>query len=117
MPKPVRVQKSPKKPVAIQRHVGKGDAREVDVTTNPNIEDGVSPRSKLGKATPKGKALIGTSLGVTLNMGDYESARVDVFIQRHVDDDDESIKEGLAEISELLHEELQNQALQLSNED
>lgn len=115
MPKPVRVKRSPKKAVPIKQN--REEVREVDVTTNPNIEDGVSPRSKLGKATPQGKALIGLSLGVTMNMGDFESARVDVFIQRNVDDDDDSIKEGLAELSELIHEEIQNQALQLQPED
>lgn len=112
--KPIRVTKAPKKKVPVKEN--RVETREVDVTTNPNIEDGVSPRSKLGKATPKGKALIGLSLGVTLNMGDFESARVDVFIQRNVDDDDESIQEGLADISELIHDELQKQALQLQPE-
>lgn len=107
----VKTTKSPKKSVSVKN--GGIETREVDVTTNPNIEDGISPRSKLGKATPEGKAVVGLSLGVTLNMGDFESARVDVFIQRHVSDTDDDIEEGLAAISEMLHEELQKQVLQL----
>lgn len=86
--------------------------REVDIplSDNPEIQDGVNPRSKLGKATPEGQATVGLSVGATLNMGDFQSARIDVFIQRSVPDNEEAIKDGLDEISELLHSEIERQS-------
>lgn len=89
---------------------------EMPISDNPEIQDGVTPRSKLGGTTPEKKATIGLSLGCTLNMGDYQSARIDVFIQRNVDDTDEAIKDGLDEISNLLHDELERQSAILMDE-
>lgn len=108
------VRKKPIKKVAVTKP-GE-DAREVEMEVNPSVQDGVSPRSKLGGKTEPGKATIGLSIGATLNMGDYQSARIDVFIQRNVDDTEEAIKDGLDEISVLLHSEIERQSAILMDE-
>ena len=102
------VKKRPTKKLAVSK--SGAISREVEVEVNPNVQDGVSPRSKLGGATPEGYATVGLSLGCTLNMGDYQSARIDVFIQRNVPDTEEHIKDGIEEISEMLHSELERQS-------
>lgn len=83
---------------------------EVPVSDNPELQDGVQPRSKVGTVAPPGTATVGLSLGCTLNMGDFQSARIDVFIQRNVADNEETIKDTMEEISDLLHGELERQS-------
>lgn len=82
----------------------------IPTTNNHEIQDGTNPKGKHLTNVPEGKATVGLSVGITLNMGDYQSARIDVFMQRNVDDDEVSIKDALTEISDLLHEEIERQA-------
>lgn len=102
----------PTKKVPVTKDKGQTVVREVEmeVAENREIQDGVMSNSKLGGTAQRGKATVGLSLGMTLNMGDYQSARVDVFIQREVEDTDGTIDEGLHDISDKLHEELERQA-------
>lgn len=97
----------------------KSESKEVEipVTDNKEIQDGVQPRSKLGNSPHEGLAVVGSSLGVTLNMGDYQSARIDVFVQRTVKDDDEVILDTFQEIQEMLQDEIERQSSLISPED
>ena len=83
---------------------------EIPISDNREIQDGVSPKSKLGNGAHEGLAVVGFSKGVTLNMDNYESARIDVFIQRTVVDDDEVIRDTILEIDEILQDEIERQS-------
>lgn len=89
----------------------------VDIADNRELQDGIQPTNvKLKDKPPQGYVTIGNAVGVTLNMGDYQSARIDVFIQRNVPDNNTSIKEGFEEINELLMDEVQRQSSLLDEE-
>lgn len=110
------LKKKPTKKVAVVK--GRETSREVEMEVeNVNVQDGVNPRSKLGTQAQVGKAVIGLSLGATLNMGDYQSARIDVFIQRTVEDDEDIIRDEMERISETLHDELARQSALLSDDE
>lgn len=83
---------------------------EIPISDNREIQDGVSPRGKLGSKAVEGKAIVGLSKGVTLNMGDFQSARIDVFIQRTVTDDEQVLRDTLLEIDEVLQDEIERQS-------
>lgn len=103
------VKKKPTKKLAITK--GKKTEREIEIPIgNPEVQDGINPKGKVSANVPLGYVTIGTQIGATINMGDFQSARIDVFIQRNVEDNDESIQEGLDDISDKLHEELSRQS-------
>lgn len=86
--------------------------KEVEVPIkNAEVKDGVFP-SHLGtsKSVINGYATVGLSNGVTLNVGNYESARIDCFIQRTVEDTPENIKDTFGEMHKLIQEEIEHQA-------
>jgi hypothetical protein len=86
--------------------------KEISASTPPVI-DGVQPKKKPIEQTPQGYATIAMSLGITLNMENFQSARIDVFIQRNVKDNDEVIKDEMANIKSLLQSELEKQSAEL----
>jgi hypothetical protein len=59
---------------------------------------------------PDGYVTLGLSLGATLNVGDYQSARVDVFMLRNVRDDSAYIDASYTEMGQRLNAEVQRQA-------
>lgn len=92
--------------------------KKINVSDRAEVLDGVYPTSnKLQKQPPEGYATVGMGIGATINMGDYESARVDVFIQRNVKDDDRVLQDAYRDMGELLNNELQEQVSQLVDED
>lgn len=68
------------------------------------------------KTPPSGMCTVGFGKGITLNMGDYQSARLDLFIIRNVPDNEESIVEAVREIADRIDEELTKEVVRL-NED
>lgn len=59
---------------------------------------------------PDGHVTIGLSLGATLNVGDYQSARVDVFMIRNVPDTPEDIDQNYSEMGKRLTDEMVRQS-------
>lgn len=55
----------------------------------------------------EGRAMAGLSKGMTINLGNYESARINCWITRTCKDDDKAIMDNLAEISNMLDEQIQ----------
>lgn len=51
---------------------------------------------------PEGKTLVGLSKGVTVNLGNYQSARIDCWISSICDDNQESIQAKINEISNMI---------------
>jgi hypothetical protein len=95
--------------------VRNSEGRVINAATG-ETQDGIQPTNvKLKEKPPEGFATIGLAKGVTLNMGEYQSARIDVFIQRNVKDDDAVILDEINKISEMLNAELERQSAELDD--
>lgn len=109
--------KKAKKTKNLEVTSGKKIVKEKEIPINKKgAQDGVLPHSKVSKTVPEGFATVGLQIGATINMGDFQSARIDVFMQRNVPDTHDEILEGYEEISEILHEELARQSSLLADE-
>ena len=79
-------------------------------TIKKKVEEKVTvgvPEIKTTKASStvvKGEVRVGLSKGATISMGNYQSARIDVWLERIVEDNEHSINKALMEISDLLDE-------------
>lgn len=56
---------------------------------------------------PEGKALVGLSKGVTVNLGNYESARINCWITKLSNENDNDIMNTFVELSNMLDEQIQ----------
>lgn len=108
------VQKTKK--VEVKSQGSKAREIEIPVSDNTEIQDGVQPKGNMNFNQSSDVAIVGLSLGATINMGDFQSARVDVFIQRPVANNDEAILQAQENIAEILHDELQRQSELISGE-
>jgi hypothetical protein len=109
--------KAPKKKKSVDINEGKLKVGEQDIDVfDPEIKDGdmlndLRASVNQAKAKQTGKfATVGLSMGVTLNVGDYQSARVDLYISRNVPDNDKSIDKAIGEISTKILEEIERQS-------
>lgn len=64
----------------------------------------------------EGQCRIGLSKGATINIGNFQFARFDAWIERVVTDDLEVIEANLEEMSDLLEAELERQQEELESE-
>ena len=55
----------------------------------------------------EGKAIVGLSKGLTINLQNYESARINCWISKVTNDDEVSIMDTLVQISGMIDEQLQ----------
>lgn len=69
-------------------------------------DKGGNMREVLMRTPPDGFVTIGLSKGVTLNMGNYQSARIDAFLIKNVPNNEEAIEEGFNKIADVLDERL-----------
>jgi hypothetical protein len=116
----VKIKASKAKKVSVTKGKDKEVTKEVNIPTTDvaEIQDGVQPKKRPVEQTPEGYATIAYGLGATINMGDFQSARIDVFIQRNVKDDDAVIQDEFKNISELLQTEIERQsAILMGDED
>ena len=95
-----------RKNTTITKKVG----REAPVTVNSGV-----PLDHTNKHNPYEKAVFGMSKGVTKNMGDFESLRVDVWLTSEVFPD-ESIKEAYSRVEEIIDEVLEEAVLSTAGE-
>lgn len=111
MKKITKAKKKALQPLTKKVEVKNGKPKEIPISDIKEIQDGVMPTNvKYKENPPLGYATIGLALGCTLNVGDYQSARIDVFIQRNVKDDDEIIRDEYQHMSEMLQIELERQS-------
>jgi hypothetical protein len=107
-----KTSKTPTKKVAITK--GKEKVREVEISTStPPVMDGVQPKKRPVEQTPQGYVTIAVGQGVTLNMDNFQSARLDVFIQRNVVDDDSIIRDEFESMANMLQKEIERQSSEL----
>lgn len=59
------------------------------------------------KTITTGERLVGMNKGYTINLGNYESAKIDCWMTRVVPDTDEDAMDALVEISDQIEEHLQ----------
>lgn len=118
MKKITKAKKKALQPLTKTVEVKNGEPKEIPISDVAEIQDGVMPTNvKYKESPPLGYATIGLALGCTLNVGDYQSARIDVFIQRNVKDDDEVIRDEYQHMSEMLQIELERQSAILLGDD
>lgn len=118
MKKITKAKKKALQPLTKTVEVKNGKPKEIPISDIAEIQDGVMPTNvKYKESPPLGYATIGLALGCTLNVGDYQSARIDVFIQRNVKDDDEVIRDEYQHMSEMLQIELERQSAFLLGDD
>lgn len=67
------------------------------------VNDRTLPQSML----PLNKSLVGISKGLTLNLGSYQSARIDCWMLDMCDSDDKAKMDKLAEMSQMLDEQIE----------
>lgn len=125
-PQPVRKKVASAKPAKPKRTTevksnNQVVVREVDTSGgDPEIQDGDmrTTRTSTMSTVPAntGYCTVGLQLGATINMGDYNSARIDAFITRNVPDNDASISKAIDEIGRKLQIEVSRQAELLSEE-
>lgn len=95
--------------------------REVDTSGgDPEIQDGHMRTSRTSTMSTvpadTGFCTVGLQLGATINMGEYNSARIDAFITRNVPDNDRSISQAIEQIGKKLQTEVSRQADLLSED-
>lgn len=79
-------------------------------------EESTTNRSNPANMLRAGQALVGLSKGVTLNLGSYQSARIDCWVSRVCNDSEKDIMDNLAEISVILDEQIEYESDQLQIE-
>jgi hypothetical protein len=93
----------------------KAGVRETKIKKGAVVEDAEldsNPATQL----PEGKAIVGLSKGLTINLGNYESARINCWISRTAKDDETEIMNNMAEISTMLDEQLEFEVDELKQE-
>jgi hypothetical protein len=85
------------------------EKREVDGSKTVLKEKGIEQENENNPigALPEGKSIVGLSKGLTINLGNYESARVSCWISRVANDNEKDIMDNLVQISEMLDEQIQ----------
>lgn len=85
------------------------ERRETDGSKTVVAEKGTLQENENNpvSAIPSGKSLVGLSKGLTINLQNYESARINCWISKLSNEDDVSIMNTLAEVSMLIDEQLQ----------
>jgi|AntRauTorckE6833_2_1112554.scaffolds.fasta_scaffold00366_7 hypothetical protein len=87
--------------VAKKKVVAKGESEEEEVKSGVPVD-----HIKKHKPREKERRLIGMSKGVTKNMGDYQSLRVDCWLSDFLEEDENPI-EKYQELSEVIDEQLE----------
>lgn len=77
-------------------------------------DDDNSATSTLGLQV--GKTSVGISKGYTVNLGNYESARISCWMTRICDDNEVAIMDTLGEISQLIDEQIEFETAELKEE-
>jgi hypothetical protein len=105
-------------------HSNEGVNVSVEVTNNlektTKVKKGVmneEPENNPTSSIRAGQAIVGLSKGYSINLGNYESAKVSCWISRVSNDDETAIMDNLAEISGLLDEQLEFEIAELGEKD
>lgn len=86
---------------------GSKDVTQVKGQDMPNEDNPIS-------TLKAGTALVGCSKGYTINLGGYESARIQCWITKTSKDDETSIMQTFSDISEMLDNQLEFETSELN---
>jgi hypothetical protein len=102
-------------------HSDEGVNVSVEVVNNlektTDIKKGVmneEPENNPSASLRAGQAIVGLSKGYSINLGNYESAKVSCWISKVSNDDETSVMDTMAEISGLLDEQLEFEIAELN---
>lgn len=79
-------------------------------------EDEIAESSALPAELKVGTRRIGVSKGLTINLGNYESARISYWMERVIPDSDSECTKAIIEMSELVENALEEEARELKAE-
>lgn len=82
----------------------------------PDVVEVVKPTKDViseGVVTLEAQRRIGMSKGMTVNMGDYQSARIDIWMEKLVPDNEREVEKGIAELSKCIDEHLTDEVNEL----
>ena len=79
-------------------------------TAIKGVSDHVIKQGNRNNTLVAGEVRVGISKGATLNMGNYQSARIDYWQERVVDDNQAAINRAYAEMGEELDELISQEA-------
>lgn len=105
--------------MAIKKPVAKNNKPNIvgkmigNVNVGEASEDKTSPKPS---TIVSGQRRVGMSKGVTLNLGNYQSARIDAWMEKVVVDDEHSINEAIISISEEIDAVLEMEQNKLEEE-
>jgi hypothetical protein len=79
------------------------------------VADRVQPQTVLKEDT----TLVGLSKGTTINMGNYQSARIDCWVVRACRNDEDTVMKNLGDMSLLIDDQInyESEALKMDDED
>lgn|SRR3712207_2419047 len=92
------------KAVKIEKNLGKG---KKEVLKDEEYQSDQTNRNNPVNMLKSGQAIVGLTKGCKINMGNYQSAKIDVWISRVCKDEDKAIMDNLADISIMLDEQLE----------
>lgn len=77
------------------------------------VSDQVTKQGNRNNTLVSGERRVGMAKGVTLNMGNYQSARYDVWIERVIPDNDRDYAKAIIEMEKILDEAVKEEAKKL----
>lgn len=80
-----------------------------DVTVK-GVSDHVVKQGSRNNTLVAGEVRVGMSKGATLNMGNYQSARIDFWMERVVEDTQHSVNKAYADMTQELDELIEQEA-------
>lgn len=95
----------------VEKSKGKGAKQVIQES-----ERGATQKPSRVNMLSQGEALVGLSKGCTINMGNYQSAKIDCWISRVCPDNEKDIMDNLADIGIMLDEQIEYESSKL-NED
>lgn len=93
------------------------EKREVDGSKTVLKEKGAVQENENNpiNTIQEGKSIVGLSKGLTINLGNFESARINCWISRVSNDDETEIMDNLVQISDMLDEQIQYEVDELTD--
>lgn len=99
------------KEVSIEKNLGGGDKESI------TLKERKPERSTPDIVFREGTAKVGLAKGMTVNLGNYSSARIDCSITRIVPDEDRAIMDELANLSVMLDEQIEFELEELDDKE
>lgn len=110
--------KKNKKKSPVNTYVAKQEynskTKKMEITEEKGSELEEENNTSQGMLQPN-RMIVGLSKGITLNLGNYESAKISCWMSKNVPEEEKDIMNALNDISEMIDEQIQFEAEELKN--